>query len=153
MYTYGWTEQELDVAAMRATARVGTSFEVREVRVRSQKSQRGGQTLQFLLRPYGSTARDRAGGYPPGIKIDWNSAYGKPRSSGAPCYHAFGHFMRALLQMNPNGKIKTGMATYDRMAGFDENHPRVGLLAVGPTSAAMTFAEACECPAHDVEEF
>src|SRR6185503_4288698 len=34
------------------------------------------------------------------------------RSCGAPCWHTFGHFLRCAFEINPEGRIKPGLADY-----------------------------------------
>jgi len=152
MLTYGWIESEIKIAAARASDLIGTPVYCKDVTIKSENCKIGGHTINFVLRPQsGRSARRRDGYYPPGIKVSFQG--GKARSSGALCFHAFGHFMRAMFEMNPAGRIKTGLADYVGAEGFEDQYPRVGLKNVGSMINPIQHSEACECMLYDVEKF
>lgn len=74
----------------------------------------------------------------------------RERSCGVPCWHAFGHFFRALFEINPEGKVVTAKAVYDGAGGF-RYHESNG--NIGSSTDPLQYSDACKCYEYGVESF
>lgn len=74
------------------------------------------------------------------------------RSCGAPCWHAFGHFFRCLFEINPEGKVKTGLAVYRGAKGFEDAY-RSTNIEKGSVMEPLQYSEACDCYHYGVDSF
>lgn len=182
MKCMGWTENDIAIAARRASERLGedTRLIAYGPDVIAARSRRGGQTIRFLLRFESPTKRKKDNTYPPGVLVrdsdstKWHEILdpiplselveGAPRirlerktthfrrSCGVPCWHAFGHFIRALFEINVNGCIVTREARYDGADGFEETYPQTD-RNIGSMMYPAQYSELCDCHLYGTEDF
>lgn len=152
----------------------GIPIEIRNLNIVSDKCRRGNQTLQFVLgfaRPtrkrkdkYSPGIKYKLGyitydvkdiipfteildnhlqyyGYRNGKRRVWKEV---TKSTGHLCWHMFGHFMTRLFDINPKGKIKTGMNVYDRIENFKRKASYNKFEEIG---------DMCECCMYGLEYF
>jgi hypothetical protein len=74
------------------------------------------------------------------------------RGCGAPCWHAFGHFLRCLFEINPEGRVKTGLMDYRGASGFEDTYPATD-GNIGSQMEPLMYSEACDCYHYGVEHF
>lgn len=161
MKVYGWTEAQIRQAAADMSAKVENEFILRDLVCLSENSRRGGSTFQFILRPkngarrtgsrkqpipfkdlFGADCPDSV--YPPCVKITRRWRGSDRHGIASPCWHGFGHFFRALFNLNPNGKIVAGGGDYDGEADLDR--------IVGSTRMVIG-GMSCDCRLNGLEEF
>lgn len=182
MRLYGWEAEEVAHACQLASEAIGhgTVLEVRDFDVVSYRCRRGGHTTKMLLRFATPTRRKKDGTYPPGVLVrdGERTTYKKildpipvseltgegeryhterttvatRRSCGAPCWHAFGHFIRALFSINSTGCVVTAKARYDGERGFENSYLYTD-TNIGSMFNPLQYSEACDCANYGVEEF
>jgi len=93
--------------------------------------------------------------YPAGVLVrsTFSGAGTGRRRAYAACYHAHGHFMRALFDMNPNGRIVTAVARYNGMEGFNEHAPEVAYIEKGSVMQPEQYRHLCDCIEHGCTRF
>jgi len=91
--------------------------------------------------------------YPAGVKVNYHPFVGRRRRANAACYHAHGHFMRALFDMNPEGEIKTAVSRYKGVDGFEKNAYALGYRNVGSRMHPVQYRECCDCFEHGKDRF
>lgn len=74
------------------------------------------------------------------------------RSIGAPCFHAFGHFFRTLFDLNPNGKIVTGINSYNGREDFEDKW-HYSDIEKGSRMEPIQYSSMCYCARYGVEDF
>jgi hypothetical protein len=152
MKTWGWIEADIELAAARASEITGTCFYVCDMRDNSSSHpKRGGEALQFKLKP-ATSARRKDGTYPPGVMVR-GIGTNRERSGRAVCWHTFGHFMRALFQINGNGLISTMVAVYDTVQGFNEVAYATGTAEKGSQAVPEAYRECCYCEDQGIGRF
>ena len=166
MKVMGWAEAQIHQAAADMSKKVENEFELWDLSCIAQNSRRGGSTFQFILRPKNS-ARRLAGDrnqpipfkdlghskddiYPQCVVVKQNGE--RRKGVAAPCWHGFGHFFRALFNLNPNGKIVTGIATYDGEDGFNREAPYTD-RNVGSMFSPQQYSDCCDCDEWGLEDF
>jgi hypothetical protein len=179
---YGWTEEGVARACQLASEAIGhgTVLEARNFRVVTERCRRGGQTIDLSLRFASQTCRKKDGSYPPGVLVrpsyyhsyntvldaipmseltgvgdryhtERKTTYSR-RSCAAPCWHGFGHFIRALFEINSTGCVVTAKARYDTARGFENKYPYTD-GNIGSMMEPLQYSDACDCANYGVEEF
>lgn len=178
MYAWGWTLDKIELAAKMAALRIGNGTELTLEGVGS-KGRATTFVLRFRSSTKRLLKRERVNGaeYPPGVKVGEGHCkiarivdpipaselfFGDPRvrtesvlfrrSCGAPCWHGFGHFLRCMFEINPEGRIKTALADYRGASGFEETY-RTTNRNIGSMMHPLQYADACDCHHYGVEEF
>jgi len=148
----GWSGDQMHLALARLTEKTKTGFHY------TARIPLGEQVEVWSTRlvPDAASKRKKADDlYPAGVLVR-STFSGKGtgrRRAYAACYHAHGHFMRALFDMNPNGRIVTEVARYNGMEGFNENAPVVGYMNRGSSAQPEQYRELCDCYEHGCERF
>ena len=141
MKAFGWTLDELNLACVRASHQADNDFRLADWAVVSQRSRHGNQTISFRVELAKGGARLKLRNptlpnvlYPNCVTVNYQFN-GTPRGGGGLCWHAFGHVFRAMFDIHPKGKIRTGHADYDDWAHFVANTDQ----------ARQTMPRNCEC--------
>lgn len=61
------------------------------------------------------------------------------------CWHAYRDAMRAVLNAYPQATIKTGMAVYRGLDGFEQTYPTTADVNVGSMVSPAYMTELCDC--------
>lgn len=148
----GWSGLEMHLAIARLTEKTRTGFYF------TAEIPMDGQIERWSTRLVPVTAGQRKKEdelYPAGVLV-------RPTFSGkgtgrrrvhAACYHAHGHFMRALFEMNPEGKIITAVARYVGVDGFNNYAASVAYKEMGSIMQPMQYRELCDCFEHRKDSF
>lgn len=68
------------------------------------------------------------------------------RKVNAACWHGFRDFFYALFEESPDAVVKTALATYDGLDGFEREYPRTAFHNVGSVFYPAYPCELCKCP-------
>jgi hypothetical protein len=90
--------------------------------------------------------------YPYGCTVSWNRGWNsEPRGIATmACWHAHGRFYRELFKINPNGQIRTALASYNGERGFNDKFPRTKYAQKGSKMAPEAMSERCCCEHHGI---
>jgi hypothetical protein len=165
----GWTKEELYLALDRANYYFNGNLCFDYVEAKNQKDDR--YRLRLLVKEasrlkkkdlvrYPKTVQkyQDAGEllpdylYPYGCKVNWNRGWtsGPPRGIASACWHASGQFYRELFRINPNGKIRTSLASYNGEDGFNRTFWSTENKNVGNMMNHISYADSCCCDMHGI---
>ena len=164
----GWTETEIRLALERANAHFkgnlrlsGLAFIKRmkrsgEPRYSACLVTRGARRLTMcdLRTNYPETLRNFEERrellpdflYPAGSTVSFHCPGVAPKGVAWGCWHAHGQFYRELFRINPDGHIKTSIARYNGVKGFEYEFPHTGDMRKGH----QCMADRCSCDEHDI---
>lgn len=141
MKAFGWTLDELHLACVRASHQAGNDFEIAHWETVSKRSRWGNQTIEFRVELAKGGARLKLRNptlphvlYPNCVTVNYQFD-GSPRGGGGLCWHGFGHVFRALFDIHPEGRLRTGNADYENSDDFIRQTDR----------ARQTMPRNCEC--------
>lgn len=75
-----------------------------------------------------------------GARRSWNG-----RRMPCACWHAYRDVMYAVYAINPEATIRTGMAVYRGLDGFERDYPGTGSQNIGSVFSPAFMPELCEC--------
>lgn len=75
-----------------------------------------------------------------GARVSWSGRHGK-----WACWHAYRDVLRAILTEYPNAIVKTSMARYDGLEGFEDVYPGTAFKNIGSMMQPAYMSELCEC--------
>jgi hypothetical protein len=70
---------------------------------------------------------------------------GGMRRVNAVCWHAYRDVLIEVFNINPNAKVRTGMAKYLGRESFYELFPETGRVNIGSMMYPVTMPECCDC--------
>lgn len=70
---------------------------------------------------------------------------GGQRRVNAVCWHAYRDVLVELFNIEPNAKVRTGMAKYLGKEGFYSNFPETARQNIGSMMYPVTMPECCDC--------
>lgn len=75
-----------------------------------------------------------------GARRSWSG-----RRMPAACWHAYRDVIRAILTAHPTATIRTGMAVYKGLEGFEETYPDTAYKNIGSIMQPAYMPNLCEC--------
>jgi hypothetical protein len=127
MELIGITLAQFETAIANVTASYGGNLEIHDdAKSVSSRSSRGRVVV-----------RDSRG---PGARRSWSGRHGK-----WACWHAYRDVMLALFEQNPNARIRTSLAVYDGLDGFEATYPATAYKNIGSMVAPAYMPELCDC--------
>jgi hypothetical protein len=138
MLIWGLTQQEIIQAAERADVRIagGNGGAVDDHGTPAKQGRAFNFTLKTTRVPPAWTRRSQ------NIK---NKDGQYRRVVGAVCWHGHREFMREVFKINPEARIKTGIADYRGSKHFEDTHGTTHSQG-GNQYGRRGFGEACDCP-------
>ena len=82
----------------------------------------------------------------PGARRSWSG-----RRIQAACWHAYRDGIQAVFDINPNARVRTGMAKYIGQGGFLENYPLTANQNIGSMIQPAYMPELCDCDIHGID--
>lgn len=79
----------------------------------------------------------------PGSRMSWSG-----RATRSACWHAYRDALRAVLTEFPDAVVKTSLARYEGLAGFEATYPKTAYKNVGSMIAPAYMPELCEGPCY-----
>ncbi len=67
------------------------------------------------------------------------------RRSVAACWHTFRDVYAEVFRLYPNAEIRTSMAAYIGVSGFEANYPATGRVNIGSMVEPCTMPSLCDC--------
>lgn len=61
------------------------------------------------------------------------------------CWHAYRDMIRAVLTAHPDATIRTGLALYKGLSGFEETYPETAYINMGGPMHQTYMPDLCEC--------
>jgi hypothetical protein len=81
----------------------------------------------------------------PGAHHSAPSPWNEGRRTVALCWHTFRDFFQALYVLEPNARVKTALARYDGVDGFEANYPRTYWTNTGSVAFPSAYGDLCLC--------
>ena len=77
----------------------------------------------------------------PGSRHSWSG-----RATRAACWHAYRDAIRAVLTEYPNATVKTAMARYEGLDGFESTYPGTAFINIGSMMQPTNMPDLCDGP-------
>ena len=61
------------------------------------------------------------------------------------CWHAYRDAMYEIFDINPDARIRTALATYKGLKGFEDEYPATGNRNMGNMMQHITMPDLCDC--------
>jgi hypothetical protein len=74
-----------------------------------------------------------------------SASWHKPRRTVAACWHAYRDVLRAILTEYPHARVRTMLATYNGLDGFETTYPGTGDLNIGAIAFPKYMPDLCDC--------
>lgn len=149
----GWSGEQMHLALARLTEKTGTRFRFTNGDVKVGCREVRAHNTRIVPNEPSRLGRRVGESYPAGVLVRYNPFREHWRRVAAACYHAHGHFMRALFDMNPDGVIRTAMATYKGVDGFNALAYIAGMVNKGSVMYPVQYRECCDCYEHGTDRF
>src|SRR4051812_26430377 len=158
MKVWNVTEEDIRAAASAAQVAIHSDWNGNGI-TRAGKTERSPLAFRLAL----GTVRVEEGRQPGSRKpypLIWQRASAsyfeaqkeEPRRVAAVCWHGHYAFMRYLLALRPDARIKTAFADYRGLAAFLWQAPDTGTRNIGAPIMPVAMEDACYCREHGRED-
>lgn len=75
-----------------------------------------------------------------GARRSWSGRHGK-----WACWHAYRDVLTEIFEINPNARVKTSLADYRGVDGFESSYPATAYKNIGSMMQPAYMPELCDC--------